>query len=97
MTNYASRSQSLVFLGTSLYDLENSGVKGLIVAPYLMLGKTDSGLYSKTGAATFRFMPFRVNRTAGDLSRIHGINERLSQASYLDGIQFYMRLLQLAL
>ena len=72
-------------------------MQALVGAPYLMMGKTDSGLYANQDSQVLRFMPFPVNRTNGDLLRIHGINERLSQESYLKGVQFYLRFLQLAL
>ena len=44
-----------------------------------------------------RFMPLAMNRTAGDLKRIHGMDERVAEGAFLDAIRFYTRFFQLAL
>ena len=44
-----------------------------------------------------RFMPVAMNRTAGDLKRIHGMDERVAEGAFLDAIRFYIRFFQLAL
>lgn len=67
------------------------------MTPYLMLGRTDSTNYAHlSGGNIFRFAPFPVNRTSGDLQRIHGIDERIGTLAYLDCVTFYIRYLQLA-
>ena len=67
------------------------------MTPYLMLGRTDSTQYADiSGGKVFRFMPFPMNRTAGDVQRVHGIDERVGQEAYLQGVKFYIRFLQLA-
>ena len=66
--------------------------------PFLVTGGTDSKHYQRLcGGQTLRFMPVGMNRTAGDLKRIHGIDERVSEEAFLDAIRFYIRFLQLAL
>lgn len=74
-------------------------IQGLVVAPYLMLGRTDSSHYVGLGLTeqVFRFMPFTMNRTAGDVRRVHGVDERVSADAYVRGIGFYVRLLELSL
>ena len=71
-------------------------MQGLVMAPYLMLGRTDSTHYTHLSSGNiFRFMPFTLNRTAGDLQRVHGIDERVGTETYLDGVRFYIRYFQL--
>jgi carboxypeptidase PM20D1 len=67
------------------------------VVPFLLTGGTDSKHYQAiAGGQTLRFMPVAMNRTAGDLKRIHGIDERVSTTAFLDAVRFYVRILQLA-
>lgn len=71
-------------------------MQGLVMAPYLMLGRTDSTHYTNLSSGNiFRFMPFTINRTAGDLQRVHGIDERVGTETYLNGVKFFIRYLQL--
>lgn len=63
-----------------------------IVAPYLMLGATDSRHYEGISSNIYRFSPFKLN--AEDLTRIHGINERISIETYSQGIGFYYNLIK---
>ena len=66
------------------------------MSPYLMLGRTDSTHYIQlSGGNIFRFAPFTSNRTAGDVQRVHGIDERVGTDTYLDGVRFFIRYLQL--
>jgi carboxypeptidase PM20D1 len=66
--------------------------------PFLLTGGTDSKHYQGlAGGRTLRFAPLAMNRSAGDLKRVHGINERMALPAYLDAIRFYIRYLQLAL
>ena len=66
--------------------------------PFLLTGGTDSKHYvGLCGGQTLRFMPVAMNRTAGDLKRIHGMDERVAEDAFLDAIRFYTRFFQLAL
>ena len=66
--------------------------------PFLLTGGTDSKHYvDLCGGQTLRFLPVAMNRTAGDLKRIHGIDERVAESAFLDAIRFYIRFFQLAL
>jgi len=63
-----------------------------IVVPSLVLGATDSRYFTALADNVFRFLPARFARE--DLSRYHGINERVSDAHYTEFIRFYMRYLR---
>lgn len=60
--------------------------------PALLVGATDSRHYSELARNIYRFTPTELG--PGDLSRIHGINERLSLSNYFRAVEFYGRLMQ---
>ncbi|DBA81464.1 TPA: hypothetical protein ACH3X1_007247 [Trebouxia sp. C0004] len=52
--------------------------QGIVVAPHLMTGASDSRHYLDiTANGVYRFFPLFMNLTAGDVSRVHGIDERI--------------------
>jgi carboxypeptidase PM20D1 len=63
-----------------------------VVAPGLVLAGTDSRHYAAITPNVYRFAPFRYD--ADDLKRPHGIDERMSVAGFLDGVRFYVRLVE---
>lgn len=65
-----------------------------VVIPYLVLAATDSRYFRDLTPNVYRFAGFRLG--ASDLSRVHGTNERISIASYLEGIRFLAQLLRTA-
>jgi carboxypeptidase PM20D1 len=65
---------------------------GVLVAPYLVLGSTDARHYRKLTKYIYRFVPLRLAKN--DLSRIHGMNERISIKNYHESINFYIHLIQ---
>ena len=65
---------------------------GMVVAPGLMLGGTDSRHFQGLSANIFKFSPVRAGPE--DLSRFHGTNERISLANLAEMVRFYHRLLQ---
>lgn len=65
---------------------------GIITAPYLMSGGTDSINYQEVCDHIFRFCPYTVN--SDDLSRIHATNERISRENYGKSILFYTELIR---
>ncbi len=68
------------------------------MAPFLLVAGTDSRHYARLAEGRIlRFLPIALNRTAGDLQRVHGLDERLSVPSYLGAVAFYTRYLELAL
>lgn len=64
----------------------------VLVAPGLSVGATDSRHFQPIALSVFRFTPFRV--ASGDLARIHGVNERIAVANYLEIVRFYIRLIE---
>ncbi len=62
-----------------------------IVAPYLVIGATDSRHYGEVSKNIYRFLPIQLVNE--DLSRIHGHNERISVANYKNSIRFYRQLI----
>ncbi|MDM0111050.1 M20 family peptidase [Variovorax sp. J22R133] len=63
-----------------------------VVAPGLMIGGTDSRLFTGVSDAIYRFSPVRARPE--DLPRFHGTNERVSIDNYVEMIQFYHQLLR---
>lgn len=80
---------------SSQYQLVNRTVRevfpGVVVAPGLMIGGTDSRHFSEISDHIFRFSPVRAR--SEDLSRFHGTNERLSADNLAEMVRFYHRLL----
>lgn len=67
---------------------------GVVVAPGLLIGGTDSRHFTDVADEVLRFSPIHV--TSPDMARFHGSNERISVANHVEMIQFYERLLRLA-
>jgi carboxypeptidase PM20D1 len=65
---------------------------GIPVAPDMTTGATDSRYYAGMADAVFRLDPFHFG--PGDLSRVHGTNERLAIRDLAPAVGFYMRLIQ---
>ena len=64
---------------------------GARVAPYLVVGATDSRHFAALTPNVYRFAPLRLG--PADLSRIHGTNERIGVADYVQGVRFLRRLI----
>jgi carboxypeptidase PM20D1 len=62
-----------------------------LAAPYLVMGATDARHYAILSDQVFRFLPLRL--AEADLARLHGTDERVSVAAYLDAVRFYRQLL----
>ncbi|MFL6622983.1 MAG: M20 family peptidase [Sulfurifustaceae bacterium] len=63
-----------------------------IVAPGLLVGRTDSRHMEEIADEIYRFSPVRAR--VEDLPRYHGINERISIANFADIIRFNYRLIR---
>jgi carboxypeptidase PM20D1 len=81
-------SPDYALLVEALHELD----PGLVVAPGLVLGGTDTKHYVRLAEQSFRFTPMRLG--PGDLPRIHGTNERISVANLEEAIRFYGLLLR---
>ncbi|MDH6180617.1 carboxypeptidase PM20D1 [Microbacteriaceae bacterium SG_E_30_P1] len=62
-----------------------------VLTPYVQTGATDSRHFTRLSAAVYRFTPFRVSRAERDA--LHARDERLSVASFEEGIRFYRDLI----
>ena len=65
---------------------------GVVVAPGLMIGGTDSRHMAEVAENVYRFSPVRAR--AEDLSRFHGTDERISVVNYVEMIRFYETLIR---
>ncbi|KAB2814039.1 M20/M25/M40 family metallo-hydrolase [Phaeocystidibacter luteus] len=65
--------------------------ENLIVAPYLVLGATDGRQMYSVSDKVYRFYPFMYE--SDDLSRLHGLNERVGVEAIDNAIKFYIRLI----
>lgn len=63
---------------------------GTAVAPYIMLGGTDSRNFCEISDRVYRFTPMVV--TEEDLNRVHGVNERISLQALFDMVDTLYRL-----
>jgi len=62
---------------------------GLVVAPYLVIGGTDSKFFHASIAKNvYRFTAVRVE-SAADAARWHGVNERVLVDEYANSIRFF--------
>lgn len=71
----------------SLHQTIRAFFPDALVAPYLVLGGTDSRYYEKVSENIYRFSPVQLDEK--ELSGMHGTNERISVAAYIKLIQFY--------
>lgn len=65
---------------------------GVLVAPNLLTGATDSRHFSRLTPNVYRFHPVRIK--AGDLARFHGTNERIGVENYAEVVRFYAGLMR---
>jgi carboxypeptidase PM20D1 len=63
-----------------------------VAAPYVMMGATDSRFFTGICERVYRFAPFRMTKDQRD--SVHAYDERLSVDAYLEGVQWYRRLLE---
>jgi carboxypeptidase PM20D1 len=61
-----------------------------IIAPYVMLGATDSRHFARISQYIYRFSPFEMSTS--ERASLHAINERIPVATFLRGIEFYRAL-----
>ena len=60
---------------------------GVVIAPGLVTGATDSRHYTKLTDSVYRFSPLWIK--SEDLSRVHGTNERIGVDDFHKMVQFY--------
>lgn len=82
------RSASFVALRATVRQIFPDAV----VAPSLVIARTDSWHYEKIADNSYRFLPMRLG--PNDLKRFHGTDERISVKNYAEIIRFYIQLLK---
>lgn len=63
----------------------------VVVAPYLMVATTDSRHYHAISDHVYKFSPMDVSKA--DLAKIHGYDEDITIENVLNGVNFYINLL----
>lgn len=63
-----------------------------IVTPYLTPGGTDSRYFVNLTPNIYKFAPIVAG--ADDLTRVHGLNERMSIENYVQTVQFFVQLIR---
>lgn len=59
----------------------------VVVAPFVLVGSTDTPHYSSLCQDVYRFIPARLSER--DTKRFHGIDERIAKQDYLNIVRFY--------
>lgn len=65
--------------------------KEILVAPYLVMGGTDSKHFYGLSNNVYRFMMVRLDATS--LKRFHGVNEQIPVQDYIAAIEFFYSML----
>ncbi|GFR46954.1 hypothetical protein Agub_g8604, partial [Astrephomene gubernaculifera] len=67
------------------------------VVPFMLSGATDSKHYANLtyGGVVLRFVPYGMNKTAGELGLIHGTNERIRASYFARAVCTYGRVFEL--
>eukprot|EP00761_Pharyngomonas_kirbyi_P014856 gb/GECH01014887.1/.p1 GENE.gb/GECH01014887.1/~~gb/GECH01014887.1/.p1 ORF type:complete len:549 (+),score=110.63 gb/GECH01014887.1/:1-1647(+) len=58
-----------------------------VVTPWLVVGRTDSRHYRPVADAVYNFTPYLLK--SNDVSRIHGVDERVSVRDFVESIGFW--------
>ncbi len=64
----------------------------VVVAPWVVVGATDSRYFTGMARTVLRFLPFRLN--AEELTGFHGVDERIRVDDAQPAVRFYRRLLE---
>jgi len=62
------------------------------VAPYLVVGATDSRHFKGVSDQIFRFSPIRISPS--NVKSFHGLNERIAVSDFHTSVQFYKQLIR---
>src|SRR3954447_799433 len=63
-----------------------------VVAPYVMMGATDSSSFTSLCDRVYRFAPFRMSKEQREA--IHSYDEHIGIDDFLDGVRWYQRLVE---
>ncbi|NNJ64290.1 MAG: M20/M25/M40 family metallo-hydrolase [Xanthomonadales bacterium] len=85
-------------LDTRGYELIASTIRGMdesaLVAPYMVRGGTDAKYFYALSPNVYRFLMVRVDPDT--IRYVHGIDERVPVADFLEAIRFYYHLIRRA-
>lgn len=59
------------------------------ILPYLLVAATDARHYESVSENVYRYIPYEISKQ--DVSRIHGVNERIKTKDFQKIIKFYQR------
>ena len=76
----------------ALQEVIRSVFPDVLVAPGLMIARTDARHYARVSDHVYRFSPVRMGPE--DLGRLHGTNERISVKGLGDSVRFYYHLIR---
>lgn len=85
ISNYHSDSCPFQIIANSVIEVYPSA----ILTPGVMVANTDTKHYLDLCDDIYRFQPIRLQKS--DLSRFHGIDERISVENFHRVVQFYYR------
>ena len=63
-----------------------------VIAPFLVVGGTDSKHFTGLSDSIYRFGPLRVGKD--DQERAHGTNERITIVNFMECIEFYKKMIK---
>lgn len=64
----------------------------VLIAPYLVVGATDSRHFNEVSDNIFRFSPVFMN--SSNIKSFHGLNERMATKDFKNSIRFYIQLIK---
>ena len=67
---------------------------GVIPAPYIMTGASDSRYFSRVSDCCIRFAPFRIDQQ--QLASIHGVDENINIDTLPGAVDFYQFIIRRA-
>ena len=76
-------SEAFKILQTTIHQV----LPDVVVAPFVLVGSTDTVHYANLCENIFRFIPTRLSER--DTQRFHGIDERIAKDNYLEIISFF--------
>ena len=62
------------------------------VAPYVMNQATDARHFHAVWPHVYRFTPFHMSKAQRE--SLHNVDERITRASWLEGVRWYERLVE---
>jgi carboxypeptidase PM20D1 len=86
----STRANAYDALGQAVTDV--FAAENVIVVPFLVTAGTDARFYEAISRNVYRFLP--VVLEPSDLSRIHGVNERVRTGDYKKAVVFYRQLIR---